>query len=258
MKITNYKEPQIGINIIPETLKKNKYWEEISFNTKIGVREKGRWFATSPAVIKLIVEHPEMMHRYLGIIDIAIYKKRKKMISVGYYPIQGYIELFTGKGIASLLELQVLNSLVKKYPYYKIRSTDEPFPDRTRQLTKRGEYYWEFITIKEKIQSIRRYLAQETLVAKKMKTVTIPDTKVYAGEQKKIYLKSIYDYERTCATTDAKEKLNKIKQLQEINRTQEAIEKNKILAQQINLIRQQNPNIKRNELIKRLNLRKPK
>ncbi len=108
-------------------------------------------FISNPAIRKTIKENKNLFKEkmQIGRMSLEINRTKKSALWEAYYPfyfpeptkkigVGKYREAFTGKGIASLLELKVLKEMKKRFSKINIIFHPMPAGPRMRQLENRG------------------------------------------------------------------------------------------------------------------------
>lgn len=152
-------EPLIGVQIRP-TEDPNTVSNAITFDFVIGHRNPNYLFISSPSIRHAIKEHHVGMGAKLGYIDMMVLHPSRTIDSRMVYPFISVPSL-SGKGIGTLIELQIERWLAKKYPGYLITSTSKVSRVREAQLRKRGRTPGKKIEIERAAEMTRQKAVEQ-------------------------------------------------------------------------------------------------
>lgn len=129
---------------------------ERTYILKIGYREKGSDFITTPAIRERINKIRAGEGKVTGTVDILVRHEFKDIIMYPFYHPFLITREMQGVGLANLLDLLLEKKLKKEYPGYKTRISNEAENARKNQLRKRKRDPRKTITLEEAFELTRR------------------------------------------------------------------------------------------------------
>jgi hypothetical protein len=140
----------------PKTIRFEKGSQYVKFDYEffVDVYKKGVFFVTNAAIQKVIKERQLEKGKRLGRVDFTAARMPKWVYPQTFTPF-GYFRAFRGKGLASLVELQVLKDVIKflgpkRLPNYKfLVGHIDPSEERKAHYRKRQLYIGQALPLKD-------------------------------------------------------------------------------------------------------------
>ncbi|MBN2127127.1 MAG: hypothetical protein JW703_01910, partial [Candidatus Diapherotrites archaeon] len=121
---------------------------------------------------KQLLKFPERV----GSITFLINEEKKELTTDWYSPTTFILSkeiksALEKTGLASRIELRILMHLKKRFPDFKVRSTDNPTQSRIKQLVAHKREVGKAYPIDEAIELIRNYIVRKSIGEKKFNAV---------------------------------------------------------------------------------------